>query len=147
MGLRLESCGGLVTLQAAGAGNGWAALHWWLPVLRSQHPSEATKLLVLQSRIAPCTSYGMELWRPSKRPSKRGANITAVLVRAAQLISGICRDTLHTAFFMGRSVNQDVMLADLDVVSADDHFRTAHARQCICAANSCRDRRCTVSAQ
>ena len=30
---------------------------------------------------------------------------------------------------MGRSVNQEVMLADLDVLSADDHGRTAHARQ------------------
>ena len=27
---------------------------------------------------------------------------------------------------MGRSVNQDVMLADLDVLSADDHCRMAH---------------------
>ena len=70
-------------------------------------------------------SYGMELWRPSDR----GANMTAVLVGAAKLISGICRDASHTAFFMGRSDNQDVMLADLDVLSADDNCRMAHARQ------------------
>ena len=82
-------------------------------------------MLVLRSRIAPCMSYGMELWRPSIR----GANMTAVLVRAAKLISGICRDASHTAFFMGRLVNQDVMLADLDVFLADDHCRVAHARQ------------------
>ena len=124
-GLRLESSGGWAAQQAAGAANGWAALHQWLPVLRSRHLSAGTKLLVLRSRIAPCMSYGMELWRPSKR----GANMTAVLVRAANHISGICRETSHTAFFMGRSVNQDVMLADLDVLSADDHCRMAHARQ------------------
>ena len=102
-----------------------AALHWWLTVLRCQHLSAETKLLVLRPRIAPCMSYGMELWRPSKR----GDNMTAMLVRAAKLISGICRDASHTDFFMGCLVNQDVMLADLDVLSADDHCRMAHARQ------------------
>ena len=61
--------------------------------------------------MAPCMFYGMELWRPSKR----GANMTAVLVPAAKLISGIFTDASHTAFFMGRSVNQDVMLADFVV--------------------------------
>ena len=69
-------------------------------------------------------SYGMKLWRPSKR----GANMTAVLVWAAKLISGIYRDASHTAFFKYRSVNQDVMLAGLDVLSADNHCRMAHAR-------------------
>ena len=117
LGLRLESNGGWAAQQAAGAANGWAALHRWLPVLRRRHLSAATKLLVLRSRIASCMSYGMELWRPSKR----GANMTAVLVRAAKLISGVYRDASHTAFFKDRSVNQDVMLADLDVLSADDH--------------------------
>ena len=125
LGLRLESSGGWAAQQAAGAANGWAALHRWLPVLRSRHLSAATKLLVLRSCIAPCMSYGMELWRASKR----GANMTAVLVRAAKLISGICRDASHTAVFKDRSVNQDVMLADLDVLSADDNCRMAHARQ------------------
>ena len=125
LGLRLESSGGWAAKQAAGAANGWAALHRWLPVLRSRHLSGATELLVLRPRIAPCMSYGKELWRPSKR----GANMTAVLVRAGKLISGICRDASHTAFFMGRSVNQDVMLADVDMLSADDHCHMAHARQ------------------
>ena len=37
--------------------------------------------------------------------------------------------SLHTAVFMGRSVNQAVMLADLDVLSADNYCRMAHARQ------------------
>ena len=73
LGLRQESSVGWAAQQAAGAANGWAALHWWLPVLRSRHLSAATKLLVLRSRIAPCMSYGMEWWRPSKR----GANMTA----------------------------------------------------------------------
>ena len=54
--------------------------------------------------------------------------MTAVLVRAAKLISGIYRDASQTAFFKDRSVNQDVMLAGLDVLSADDHCRMAHAR-------------------
>ena len=125
LGLRLDSSGGWAAQQAAGAAYGWAALHRWPPVLRSWHPIAATKLLVLRSRIAPCMSYGMELWRPSKR----GANMTAVLIRAAKLVSGIRRDASHTAFFMGRWVNQDVMPADLDVLSADDHCRMAHARQ------------------
>ena len=95
LGLRLESCGGWAAQQAAGAANGWAALHRWLPVLRSRHLSAGTKLFVLRSPIAPFMSYGMELWRPSKR----GANMTAVLVRAAKLIRGIYRDASHTAFF------------------------------------------------
>ena len=89
------------------------------------YASAATKLLVPRFRIVPCMSYGMELWRPSKCC----ANMTAVLVRAARLISDICKDASHTAFFMGRSVNQDVMLPDLDVLSADDHCCMAHARQ------------------
>ena len=57
-------------------------------------------------------SYGMELWRPAKT----GANMTAVLARAAMLISGIRRDASHTAFLMDRSVSQVAMLADLDVL-------------------------------
>ena len=125
LGLRPGSSGGWAAQQAAGAANGWAALHRWLPVLRSRHPSATAKLFVLRSRIAPCMSYGMELWRPSKR----GANMTAVLVRAAKLISGIYRDALHTVFSKDISVNQDVMLADLDVLSADGHCRMAHGRQ------------------
>ena len=35
---------------------------------------------------------------------------------------------LARGFFMGRSVNQDVMLADIDVLLADDHCRMAHGR-------------------
>ena len=61
--------------------------------------------------------------------TKCGANMTAVLVRAVKLISGIFRDASHTAFCMGRSVNQDVMLADLDVLSPDDHCCMEHACQ------------------
>ena len=124
LGLRLESEGGWAAQQAAGAVNGWAALYQWPPVLRSQHLSAATKLLVLRSRIAPRMTYGMELWRPAKN----GANMTAVLTRAADLISGIHREASHTAV-QDRSVNQDVMLADLDIWSAADHCRMAHARQ------------------
>ena len=152
LGLRPDSCGGWVAQQAAGAADGWAALHRWRPVLRSQHLSAATKFRVLRSCIAPCMSYGMELCRPYNR----GPNMTAVLVRPAKLISGIGRDALHTAFCMGRSVNQDVMLADLDVLSADcmamcntavfEHM--AHGT-CLpeCEANSCHSRYCTVRTQ
>ena len=125
VGLCLESEGGWAAQQAVGAANGWAALHQWLPVLRSQYLSAATKLLVLRSRIAPCMTYGMELWRPAKN----GANMTAVLTRAAKLISGIHREASHTAFFKDRFVNQDVMLADLDILSAADHCHMANARQ------------------
>ena len=111
--------------QAAGAANGCAALHQWLPVLRNQYFSAATKLLVLRSRIAPGMTYGIELWRPAKN----GANMMAVLTRAAKLISGIHREASHMAFFKDRSVNQDVMLADLDILSAADHCRMTHARR------------------
>ena len=45
------------------------------------------------------------------------------------MISGIHRDASHTACFQDRSVNQDVMLTDVDVLSADDHCRMAHTRQ------------------
>ena len=125
LGLRLESDGGWAAQQAAGAANGWAALHQWLPVLRGRYLSAATKLLVLRSRIAPCMTYGMELWRPTQN----GAKMTAVLTRAAKLISGIHREATSTAFFKDRSVNHDVMLADLDILSAADHCRMAHTRQ------------------
>ena len=67
----------------------------------------------------------MELWRPVKN----GANMTAVLTRAAKLISGFHREASRTAFFKDRPVNQDVMLADLDILSAADHSRMAHAHQ------------------
>ena len=125
LGLRLESDGGWAAQQAAGAANGWAALHQWLSVLRGRYLSATTKLLVLRSRIAPCRTYGMELWRPAKN----GANMTAVLARAEKLISGIHREASHTAFCKDRSVNHDVMLAELDILSAADHCRMAHARQ------------------
>ena len=86
---------------------------------------DSNKLLVLRSRIAPCMTYGMELWRPAKN----GTNMTAALTRAAKLISGIHREASRTAFFKDRSVNQDVMLADLNILSAADHCCMAHARQ------------------
>ena len=125
LGLRRESEGGWAAQQAADAPSGWTALHRWLPVLRSQCLSAATKLLVIWSRIARCMTYGMNLWRAVKN----GANMTAVLTRAAKLISRVHREASHTAFFTDRSVNQDVMLADLDILSAADHCRMAHARQ------------------
>ena len=55
--------------------------------------------------------------------------MTAVLTRAAKLISGTHREASHAAFFKDRSVNQDVMLADLDILSAADQCRIANARQ------------------
>ena len=70
-------------------------------------------------------TYVMEQWRLAQN----GANVAAVLTRAAKLISGILSEASHTAFFKDRSVNQDVMLADLDILSAADHCRMAHARQ------------------
>ena len=57
LGMRLESEEGWPAQQAAGPANGWVALHQWLPVLRSQYLSVATKLLVLRtlrSCIAQC---------------------------------------------------------------------------------------------
>ena len=46
------------------------------------------KLLVLRSRIVPCMTHSMGLWRPAKN----GANMTAALTRAPKLINGIaCR--------------------------------------------------------
>ena len=53
---------------------------------------------------------------------------SAVLGR--KLITGVCRDASHTAFFINGSVNQDVILADLDDLLAYiyDHCM-AHARQ------------------
>ena len=105
--------------------NGWAALHQWLPVLRSHRLSAATKALVLRSLISPCMTCGMELWRPAKN----GANMTAALTRAKKLISGIHREASHTAFFKDRSVNQNKILAGLDILSDADHGHVAHARQ------------------
>ena len=81
LGLHLESSGGCAVQQAGGAANGWATLHRWLPGLRCQHLSPETTLPFLRSRIAPCMSYGMELWQSAKR----GANMTAVLFWAASL--------------------------------------------------------------
>ena len=72
-------------------------------------------------------TYGMEPWRPAKN----GANMTAVLTRAAKLISGIHTEASQKPFYIGRSVNVNhgAVLADLDILSADDHCRIAHARQ------------------
>ena len=70
-------------------------------------------------------TYGMELWRPAKN----GADMAAVLTRAANLISRGHREASNTAFFKDSSVNQELMLADLDILSAADHCRMAHARQ------------------
>ena len=42
---------------------------------------------------------------------------TAVLTCAAKLIRGVHREASHTAFFKDRSVNQDAMLAELDILS------------------------------
>ena len=70
-------------------------------------------------------SYEMDLWSPAKRDD----DMTTVLTRAAKLISSIGRDALHTAFFMDSSVNQDVVIADLDVLMADEHCYIAHAVQ------------------
>ena len=42
-----------------------------------------------------------------------------------ELISGIRGEDSHTASIKDRSVNQDAVLADLDILSADDHCRTA----------------------
>ena len=95
---------GAQQLEAAGA-----ALHQWLPVLRSQYLSAATKLLVHRARRALCMTYGKELWRPAKK----GANMTAMLAQAAKFIRGIHKEASHTACFEDRSDNQDVMLADL----------------------------------
>ena len=127
LGLRLKSDGRGAAQQAAGAASGWAARHQWLPVLRSQYLSAATKLLFLRFRIVPCTSYGMELWRPAKQC----ANLTAVLPQAAKLIGAMHREAWHTALDKDRSLNQDVPLADLDDSSAEDHCRMAHARHCV----------------
>ena len=86
LGLRLESDGGWAAQQAAGAANGWVALHQWLPVLRSKYLSAATKLLVLRSHIyiASCMTYGKELWRPAKN----GANMTVILVPCVAMAMG-----------------------------------------------------------
>ena len=75
---------------------GWAALHQWLPVLRSQYSSAATKQLVLRVRIAPCITYGMEL----QRPARNGAYMMAVLrstsaatCAASDMVDGVAKTT------------------------------------------------------
>lgn len=62
-------------------------------------------------------------------PAKRGANMTTVPTRGAKATIAVRRDASHTAFFVDRSVNRDVVLADLDILPADNHCRVAHARQ------------------
>ena len=52
-----------------------------------------------------------------------------VLTRAAKLISGMHREASHTAFFKDCFVNHNVMLAELDILSAAHNCRMAHARQ------------------
>ena len=50
-----------------------------------------------------------------------------MLTQAAKLIRGIRRDASHTDFSTNLFVNQDVMLANLDVLSADVPCRMAQA--------------------
>ena len=130
LGLRLESAGTWGEQQAAATSKGWAALHKWLPVLRSARLSASTKLLVLRSRITPCMLYAMELWRPERRC----ASMDAVIERAAKLISGIRADASCTAFSRDRSINRAVMFTDLDLLSAHEYCRIAHARQYVRAS-------------
>ena len=132
-GLRLEPNGGWNARQAGAPAKRWAALH---RCLRSQDLSAATRPLVLRSRITPCMSYGPELWRPAKH----GANMTVAPTRAAKLISGIHREASNTPFFKDRSVSQDVMRADLDILSADDHCCIVHGPS-VYAAGRFRGRR------
>ena len=99
----------------------------------------ATKLLVLRSHTAPCVLYRTELWRTATN----GANMaTAVLTRPATLTRGIHRQASHTAFFEDRSVVQDVMLADIDLLPADDCCHIAHARNYVHQATATHTRRC-----
>ena len=111
--LRLEADGGWHAQQAAGAAKGWAALCQRLSVLHSQCLSAAMKLPALRSRMAPCMSYRMGRWRPAKNSAK----MRAARNQAANLISG----------------SHNVMLADLDISSADAYCHMAHARQLQCA--------------
>ena len=104
----------------------------------SSHPrdSKAACLALTTSPAlaVPSTPYGTQplgLWRPAGN----GANMTTVLTWAPRLISGIHREASHTAFFKDCSVNH-VMLADLNILSAADHRRMAHARQCARQATS-----------
>ena len=66
LGLRLESSGGWAAQQAAGAANGWAALHRWLPVLRSRHLSAATRFWSCGLALRRACSMG---WNCGGRPN------------------------------------------------------------------------------
>lgn len=53
--------------------------------------------------------------------------MTALLSQAAEQISAIPREAPLTAFLKDCSVDQDVMHADLDMVSHADKFRMARS--------------------
>ena len=136
--------------QAAGVAERCPALHHWLPVLRSQ--DSVPKLLVFRSHTTPYMTYGNDL----RRPARNGAYMTAALTQAAKLISGMHREALHTAFFKDGSISQlqDMTLADLDILSTEDHCRVAHAISmrprppwhCTCAMTQ-RHRNATLTCQ
>ena len=115
---------GAQQLEAAGA-----ALHQWLPVLRSQRSTTTTEPLVSWSRIVPCmycSTTCMDMWHLSTK----GSDMTAVLIQTAKLVSGIHFEAPHTASLKARSSNQAATLADLDLLPVDDYCRVAHARHC-----------------
>ena len=115
-------------------------LHKWLPVLRSARLSASTKLLVLHSRITTCMLCAMELWRPERRCT----SMDAVIEHAAKLISGIRPDASCTAFSRDRSINRAVMFTDLDLLTAHEYCRIAHASWQYVRASAGADRASTL---
>ena len=125
LGVLLEDSGLFGAQQAAAAARGWRALGRWMPALKCVHLTAATKSTVIRTRVAPCMLYGMELWPVSTS----GADLDAVLVAAAKVVADVRPLTSCPGWVRNRSVSNEVLLTDLDMLASADHCRVAHARQ------------------
>ena len=65
--------------------------------------------MVIHTLIAPCMSYGMELWDVS-RPC---TVIDQVLVQAVETGAGVRGSSVCPAFVWSRSIKRGVMLSDM----------------------------------
>ena len=69
--------------------------------------------------------YGLELW-PVVQPATA---MDAVLLAAAKMAAGVRASTLSPSWVKNRSISNDVLLTDLDLLGSADQGRVAHARQ------------------
>ena len=100
----------------------------WLRALRSPWLTAAAKAAVLDTCIAPCMWFGMEVWRATGKDTA----VDTLMMHAARAIAGTCASLAAPAYVRQRSVRPEVLLSDRGVLPARDMCRLAHARHRVC---------------